>query len=103
MGESVTMAAGLAEPIEAPATGRFPIDGVAQPAPLPVPPALADLLEARRRELQLGGPVAFSAVPEPAPLSAVAPPSAMPSNAIPSDAVPRDFARKVENQLAFLQ
>src|SRR3954449_7846578 len=65
--------------------------------------ALADLLEARRRELQLGGPVAFSAVPEPAPLSTVAPPSAMPSNAIPSDAAPRDFARKVENQLAFLQ
>lgn len=65
--------------------------------------ALADLLEARRRELQLGGPVAFSAVPEPALLSAVAPPSAMPSNAIPSGAAPRDFARKVENQLAFLQ
>ena len=99
------MEAGLAEPIEAPAPARFPIDGAVRPTPLPLPgsPATTDLLEARRRELQLGGPVAFSATSEPPP-PAAAPRSepALPC-AASLDAAPGDFARRVENQLPFLR
>src|SRR4051794_8922061 len=92
----MTMQTGLAEPIEAPATGRFPIDGTVPPMLLPISPA-ADLLEARRPGLQLGGPVAFWAVRELASPSAIAP------RAEPSGAAPSDFARRVANQLPFLR
>src|SRR3954451_17125884 len=95
------MEAGVAEPIGAPATGRFPIDGAVQPMLLRLPgsSAPADLLDVRRRELQLGGPVAFSVVHEPAPPSAVVP-RAEPA---PSGATSGDFARRVEHQLPFLR
>jgi RNA polymerase sigma-70 factor, ECF subfamily len=99
------MEAGLAEPIEAPAPARFPIDGAVRPKRLPLPgsPAPTDLLEARRRELQLGGPVAFSVTPEP-PQPAAAPRSEPAlAGAASLDAAPGDFARRVENQLPFLR
>src|SRR3954452_20439846 len=95
---------GVAEPIEAPAPARSPINGAVRPTPLPLPgsPARTDLLEARRRELQLGGPVAFSVTSEPPPAAAPRSEPALPGAAA-FDAAPDDFARRVENQLPFLR
>jgi RNA polymerase sigma factor (sigma-70 family) len=81
--------------------GWFPTDATVPLIPplFPVPSASTALLEARRRELQLGEPVAFAAVSEPVPLPAAAPPSA----STRSDVKPSDFADRLEKQLPFLR
>src|SRR4051812_13782973 len=90
------MTIGLAEAIDIPGPGWIPAIGGTEafaPLPVPVPSVVADILEARRQELALLRPAAFSTVPDPAPLLSEA----------PANAPPGDFARRVESQLSFLQ
>jgi RNA polymerase sigma factor (sigma-70 family) len=90
------MTVSLAEAIDIPGPGWIPAIGDAEafaPLPVPIPSVVADILEARRQELALLRPAAFSTVPEPPPLLSEA----------PANAPPGDFARRIESQLAFLR